>query len=154
MLAHEITFIVLWKLFVKGIALTFSTWSLHVFLELLKRLFFASAAGRRVGQGAKCLQRGKITLSLRKLANKAMRIPQNLLRVYNMLTKLIIITIICHHHRHHHITFHQAGIRVMIFHRKISRRSEIIHDATLHIHEAIVFCKITFPGNYYLFLPG
>ena len=29
----------------KGIALIFSTWSLHVFLELSKRLFFASAAG-------------------------------------------------------------------------------------------------------------
>ena len=82
----------------RGKRLFLSTWLRHVVLELLKRLFFASAAGRRVGQGAKCLQRGKITLSLRKLANKAMRIPQNLLRVYNMLMKLIIITIICHHH--------------------------------------------------------
>ena len=34
----------------KGIALIFSTWSLHVFLELTKRLFFASAAGRRGGK--------------------------------------------------------------------------------------------------------
>ena len=37
-----------------------------------------------------------------------MRIPQNLLRVYNMLMKLIIITIICH------ITYHQVGICFII----------------------------------------
>ena len=134
MLAHEITFIVLWKLFVKGIALTFSTWSLHVFLELLKRLFFASAAGRRVGQGAKCLQRGKITLSLRKLANQAMRISQNLLRVYNMLMKTpssspssVIITIIS---SSWHLLYN--------FHRKISRM--IRNNFMMHLCTVATLC--------------
>ena len=62
-------FIVLFRNYCEGDSAFFRhvVGSLHVLLEVTKRLFcFASAAGRREGRAPKCLPRSRITLSLLK----------------------------------------------------------------------------------------
>ena len=61
-----------------------------------------------------------------------MRISQSLLRVYNMLMKLIIITIICH------ITYHQVGICFIISIEKLSRM--VRNNFMMHLCTVATLC--------------